>query len=297
MTLHSSLPPSLPPSFSRSSSFQIRRPQLNPPSVAAALIGLGLSILLSELCEASGHAPTCSLPLVQLLKAAVSILTAATAGFSAWQLSVAARRAAVKAALATRPVHYAARRAAGASDDPAGGAAAGATPAAGAAGAGWCGGAWAAGAWRQIPSAVLAAMCCVHPPPGLTGTIHVRNADFLSLPPSSPVDFLSLGRWRRWASSAATASSRSSRCAHPIYIYIYYTCLYITSNRICLQVFMLVRLLHVARYYKEVQYFYTYMHICTHPSRIMYPLLQVFILVHDTPAYTHTHTHTHTLMF
>ena len=125
-----------------------------------------MAILISETCEVIATQPSCSSPLVELLKAAASISTAATAILMIWQLNLTARRNATKTALSDRHVHFRARNA------PAPDAAAPQPQQSPCAGA-------LLGlrrtALRRLSSALFVAANCVHTAPALSGSFEVQT--------------------------------------------------------------------------------------------------------------------------
>ncbi len=68
-----------------------------------------MAIVVSEACDALVTEPACATPLIDLLKAVVSISTAATATLMIWQLRATARRNATKTALSDRETRFRAR--------------------------------------------------------------------------------------------------------------------------------------------------------------------------------------------
>jgi hypothetical protein len=126
--------------------------------------------------------PRCSTPAIELLKAAVSLSTAAAAALMLWQLSLTARRNATKAALSERHTRYRARDdARPAAPDPAPPPAA--APARGAAAR--CAAALRGlrpAALRRVPAALFVAANCVHAVPGFSRTFEVER-----LRPVSPL--------------------------------------------------------------------------------------------------------------
>ena len=121
---------------------------LNKYPHSAALTGLGLAIMVCETCNALESGPSCSSPLVDLLKAAGTAVTAATAALMLWQFSLTARRNATKSDLAGRHVRSRAH-----ADPP--------TAALRTLGP------------RRLLSLAFVAANCVHAAPGVSGTVEI----------------------------------------------------------------------------------------------------------------------------
>ena len=128
-----------------------------------------MAIVVSEACDALATEPACSTPLIDLLKAAVSASTAATAALMVWQLRATARRNATKTALADRDKRFRARDDAPAAEPP--------PPPPRAASAVpllRCLRALRPVVLRRAPSALFLLANCVHAMPGFSRTFRVE---------------------------------------------------------------------------------------------------------------------------
>ncbi len=78
---------------------------LHPPYYAA-LLGLVIAIIVNEVCDNLLEGEPCKSTFINILKAATSLSTLATAFFLIWQMSLTCRLDATKASLITRQIKY-----------------------------------------------------------------------------------------------------------------------------------------------------------------------------------------------